>query len=207
MKKGIFISFEGIDGSGKTTQTERLRGYLRSLNIDCVVVREPGGTDEGERIRQILLDKDSNLTPEAELFLLLASRSILTKRVIIPSLKEGKIVIADRYADSSVAYQGYGRGLDIEFVNRGNEVATYGLKPDITFYIDIPVEESVKRRRKKKKDRIEADSEFLIKVREGYLKMASDSKRIVVVDGTVNPNEVWRIIKREVEKLLRGKSG
>ncbi len=207
MKRGIFISFEGIDGSGKTTQIEQLKDYLKSLNIDYVVVREPGGTNEGERIRQILLDRESDLTPEAELFLLLASRSILTKRVIIPSLEEGKIVIADRYADSSVAYQGYGRGLDIEFVNSGNSVATCGLKPDITFYIDIPVEESIRRRKEKKKDRMEIDPEFLKRVRKGYLKMANNSKRIVVVDGTMNPKEVWQIIKINIEELLRRRNG
>ena len=207
MKKGVFISFEGIDGSGKTTQIERIKGYLKTLGVDYIVVREPGGTEEGEKIRQILLDRNSELTPESEFFLLLASRSILTKRVIIPSLRNGKIVIADRYADSSVAYQGYGRGLNIEFVNSGNEVATYGLKPDITFYIDIPVEESIRRRKEKKKDRMEIDPEFLKRVREGYLKMADSSRRMVVVDGTMNPEEVWQIIKRNVEELLRRRNG
>ncbi|MCD6450595.1 MAG: dTMP kinase [Thermotogaceae bacterium] len=206
MKKGVFISFEGIDGSGKTTQIEKLKNYLDRLNVDYVIVREPGGTNEGERIRQILLDKDSYLTPEAELFLLLASRSILTKRIIIPSLEREKIVIADRYADSSVAYQGYGRGLDIEFVNSGNARATYGLEPDITFYIDIPVEESIKRRKEKKIDRMEKDSEFLKRVREGYLKMAKELERIKLVNGTMSPDKVWKVIKKEVEELLRRKN-
>ncbi len=196
--KGFFISFEGIDGSGKSTQAKRLCKYIESLGKECVLVREPGGTPEGERIRRILLDKSSDLTPEAEFFLFLASRSILTQRIIIPSLKLGKFVIADRFADSSLAYQGYGRGLDISFVKYGNNVATKGLKPDVIFYIDIPVELAM--RRKSYSDRMEKES-FLKKVREGYLKLSKEHGYIPI-DGRKSVEEIWDDIKGFFSKML-----
>ncbi len=206
MEKGKFISFEGIDGCGKTTQVKLLYEFLTGeYGKSCVIVREPGGTSEGERIREILLSKESKLPPEAEFFLFLASRSILTKNVIIPSLENGVFVIADRYADSSVAYQGYGRGLDVNFVKLGNSVATYNVVPDLTIYIDISVEEAIKR--KKKRDRMEEDTEFLEKVRKGYLELAKENDRFVIINGERSIEKIWNEIKRVVEdRLLRGET-
>jgi dTMP kinase len=200
MMKGRLITFEGIDGSGKTTQVERLCEYIKSKGLECVVVREPGGTPEGEEIRRILLDKGSKLTPEAELFLFLASRSLLTKRIIIPALEEGKVVISDRYADSSLAYQGYGRGIDLSFVEKANHVATCSIEPDLIFYIDIPVEEALKR--KKYRDRMEKE-EFLKRVREGYIELAR-MKGYIVLNGTDSVENIWKSVKENVDRLLGG---
>ncbi len=196
--RGYFVTFEGIDGSGKTTQAERLCEYVKEKGFECVLVREPGGTPEGERIREILLDERSDLNAEAELFLFLASRSILTERVIIPAIERGAFVISDRYADSSLAYQGYGRGMDLEFVKLGNSIATKSLRPDIVFYIDVPVEIALKR--KGKSDRMEK-KDFLEKVREGYLKLAKE-RGYVVIDGTESVEEIWEKIRRRVEELM-----
>ena len=194
-REGVFITFEGIDGCGKSTQAKLLCEFLKSQGHRCILVREPGGTSVGEKIREILLSKDSHLNPEAELFLFLASRSLLTQNVIIPKLKEGAVVIADRYMDSSVAYQGFGRGVDLDFVKEGNFVATKGTFPDLTYYIDISVEEAL--RRKKKRDRMEEDVEFLKRVREGYKKISEETDRIVFVDGERSIEEVWEDVRRE----------
>lgn len=196
--KGHFVTFEGIDGSGKTTQAERLCEYVKEKGFECVLVREPGGTPEGERIREILLDERSDLNAEAELFLFLASRSILTERVIIPAIERGAFVISDRYADSSLAYQGYGRGLNLEFIELGNSIATRSLRPDIVFYIDVPVEIALGR--KGRSDRMEKE-DFLKKVREGYLKLA-ERKGYVVIDGTKDVEEIWEKIRRRVEEMI-----
>ncbi len=199
--KGHFVSFEGIDGSGKSTQARRLCDYIKKkLKRDCVMVREPGGTPEGEKIREILLDKNSKLTPESELFLFLASRSILTSRIVIPALKQGNFVIADRYSDSSLAYQGYGRGIDLEIVKNGNRIATYGIRPEIVFYIDIPVEVAMKR--KNYSDRMEKE-DFLKRVREGYLKLA-EKYGYFKIDGTKSTEEIWKMVKAAVDDLIGG---
>ncbi len=202
MKKGFLITFEGIDGSGKSTQARKLQDFLRQNGIEALLFREPGGTPEGEKIREILLDKKSNLTPKSELFLFLASRNILTNHAILPSLEEGKWVIVDRYADSSVAYQGYGRGVDLELVHKGNQEATEGLKPDLTFYIDVTAEEAMKRKRTR--DRMEVSGNFLEKVRKGYLEMVNKEERMVYIDGMRSVEEVWREIKEAVVKRLLG---
>ncbi len=197
---GHFVSFEGIDGSGKSTQAKRLCEYVRSLDRECVMVREPGGTPEGEKIREILLSEESDLTPESELFLFLASRSVLTRRIVVPALKRGAFVIADRYSDSSLAYQGYGRGVDLKVVEYGNDIATYGIRPEIVFYIDIPVEIAMKR--KNYSDRMEKE-DFLRRVREGYLKLA---KRLnyLKIDGTKDIDEIWNIVRSAVDDLIGG---
>ena len=200
--KGHFVSFEGIDGSGKSTQAKRLCEYIKSLKRNCIMVREPGGTPEGERIREILLDKNSNLTPESELFLFLASRSVLTNRIILPALDRGDFVIADRYADSSLAYQGYGRGVDLGVVEHGNRIATYGTRPEIVFYIGIPVEVAMKR--KNYSDRMEKE-DFLRKVREGYLILA-ERFGYLKIDGTKDVDEIWRVVKAAVDDLIGGEA-
>ena len=200
LMKGHFVSFEGIDGSGKSTQAKRLCEYIKSLKRNCTIVREPGGTLEGERIREILLDEKSNLTPESELFLFLASRSVLTKRVVLPALERGDFVIADRYSDSSLAYQGYGRGVDLKIVEYGNDIATYGIRPEIVFYIDIPVEIAMSR--KNYSDRMEKE-DFLKRVREGYLKLA-ERLGYLKIDGTMKVDDIWKVVKKAVDDLIGG---
>lgn len=200
MKKsrGWFITFEGIDGSGKSTQVELLSEYLDRNSIDHIVVREPGGTDVGERIRDILLSKDMDMSARAEFLLYSASRANLTEKIIIPALNEGKIVISDRFFDSSTAYQGFGRGIDIDSIKMINRFATFGLKPDVTFIIDISVETS--RLRKKNRDRIESENhDFLWRVRKAYLDMAEKDDRFFIIDGEREP----RILHEEIIAILK----
>jgi len=192
----MLITFEGIDGAGKTTQVNLLEGYLKEKGLKVVVRREPGGTEVGEKIREILIRERVN--PKAELFLLLASRSELVEE-IRSLLAEGIVVILDRFVDSSVAYQGFGRGIDPSLVEKLNEFATGGLKPDVTFYLDVGVDVALERKGKAK-DRFE-EREFLEKVRQGYLEIARREKeRFVIVDGTLPPDEVHRIVVSELEK-------
>ncbi|KUK03633.1 MAG: Thymidylate kinase [Thermotoga sp. 50_1627] len=198
----MFISFEGIDGSGKGTQVQLFLDYLKRNGVDFVYVREPGGTPVGELIRSVLLSSQ-NMIPKAELFLFLSSRAQLVETVIKPALAQNKTVVADRFADSSVAYQGFARGLGVETVKWLNDFATGGLKPDLTFYIDVPVEVALSR--KKRLDRIESEGEeFLNKVRQGYLELLKDEpERFVFVDGNASELSVHRFIIEEFEKRRR----
>lgn len=199
----MLITFEGIDGCGKTTQVKLLSEYLKKKGIKCLVTREPGGTMEGEKIREILMKED--LVPFAELFLFLASRAQHVEKLIIPALRDGKIVLVDRFIDSSVAYQGFGRGIGEDIVRELNDLATKGTKPDLTFYIDIDVDEALKR--KKVINRFEEEKSFLEKVRKGYLKLAEkERKRIVVLNGNMKVEEIHRKIVEEFEKRWRDHS-
>lgn len=197
MKKGFFISFEGCEGSGKTTQAKKLFSYLKNLHYECLLTHEPGGTIISEKIRRILLHKsNSSLLPMTELFLYLASRSQHTEKLILPALKKSTVVISDRYTDSSLAYQGAARNLSLELVNNLNRIATGGLLPDITFLIDIAPEKGL--RRLKGKDRIENEEViFHRKVREAYLNIAKkEKKRIKVIDGGILEKEIFfRVLK------------
>ncbi|HIP92551.1 MAG TPA: dTMP kinase [Thermotoga sp.] len=196
----MLITFEGIDGCGKTTQVKLLSEYLKKKGIKCLVTREPGGTMEGEKIREILMKED--LVPLAELFLFLASRVQHVEKLIIPALRDGKIVLVDRFIDSSVAYQGFGRGIGEDIVRELNDLATKGIKPDLTFYIDIDVDEALKR--KKVINRFEEEKSFLEKVRKGYLKLSKkEQERIVVINGSMRVEEVHRKIVEEFEKKWR----
>lgn len=191
----MFVSFEGIDGSGKGTQAKLFLKYLREKNIPCIYVREPGATEVGEAIRELLLGrKNLSISPRAELLLFLASRAELVSQVISPALLERKVVVADRFIDSSVAYQGVGRNIGAQEVEKLNDFATDGLKPDLTFYIDITVETSIKR--KKGFDRIESEGyEFLKTVRDAYLDLAKRySDRIVIIDGERTVEEIHKQI-------------
>jgi len=206
MMKGIFITFEGIDGCGKSTQCEMLKDYLKDSGKDFIFVREPGGTVIGERIREILLDKkNSQMTPRAELLLFEAARAQITEEVIKPALEEGKIVLCDRFFDSSSAYQGMARGMGMDFVASLNMAATGGLKPDITFFFDISAEEALLRRGKRGEasDRIElAGLKFQEDVRKGYLELAAKSEgRVVTLDATKSIEEIFA----EVKESLKGK--
>ena len=204
--KGIFITFEGIDGCGKSTQCEMLKDYLKEAGKDFIFVREPGGTVIGERIREILLDKkNTQMTARTELLLFEAARAQITDEVIKPALEEGKIVLCDRFFDSSSAYQGMARGMGMDFVAGLNMAATGGLKPDITFFFDISAEEALERRGKRGEasDRIElAGLKFQEDVRQGYIELAKTSEgRVITIDATKGIEEIFE----EVKESLKGK--
>ena len=193
---GFFITFEGIEASGKTTQINLLYDYLKIIGKNVIKTREPGGTKIGQKIREILLSKwDEKFPYIAELLLYEADRNIHIQSIVKPSLEAGYIVLSDRYIDSTTAYQHYARGIDYEIVSYLNTLATDGLKPNLTFLIDIPVEISLKRL-SESKDRIESeDIEFHKKLREGFLKIAENEKdRFVVIDGTMDIMEIHKII-------------
>ncbi|SHG41662.1 thymidylate kinase [Thermosyntropha lipolytica DSM 11003] len=202
---GVFISIEGIDGSGKSSIKEGILSFLQDYNP--VGVREPGGTFISEKIRELLLDfKNSSITPRTEAFLYASSRSQLVDEVIRPALEAGKIVVADRYIDSTLAYQGYGRGLDLEFLEMLNQLCTGGLKPDLTILLDIDPEIGIKRRRGKKEDRLEGEGlPFQEKVRAGYLELARrEPERIKVIDAGRSLEEVLNDALAAVSLFLQG---
>lgn len=203
----LFITFEGGEGCGKSVQTKALYQRLQKLAIPVVVTREPGGTRLGDIIaRTVKWTKSIKIPPITELLLFNASRSQLITGVIQPSLKEEKVVICDRFADSTIAYQSYGRGLDIEMVKMVNNIATQGLKPDITFLLDMPVEEALARK-KGKQDRFEQEAlAFHQRVRDGYLQLATmEPQRWLVLDATQPKEKISEIIWEKVEQLLTGR--
>jgi len=184
MKKGLFITFEGIEGSGKSTQAQLLKEYLVSEGRKVFLTREPGGPKISEQIREILLSNENKeMSPETELLLYLAARSQHTSECIIPALNRGEFVICDRYIDSTLAYQGIARELNLGTVIDINEFATYGLKPDLTFILDLPTDLLIYRLLKKRLDRIESESiEFHNKVRDAFLNIAKYDERYIVMD-------------------------
>jgi dTMP kinase len=203
--KKVFISFEGIDGCGKSTQVDLLLKKFNSLKIPSLLVREPGGSKIAEDIRSILLDNENRLmSNETEALLMTASRAQLTREVIIPKLNEGFVVVADRFQDSTIAYQGGGRGLDISFLKMLNLFATNHLIPSMTFYIDISAKEALKRTISNDFDRIEnAGESFQVKVRDEYLKLTKEEpKRVFFVDGTKKITEIHEEIWSKVEKII-----
>ncbi len=191
MMQGLFITFEGPDGCGKTTQMKLLAEYLEKKGEEVVLTREPGGKGLGEKVREILLNYDGEVSDRCESFLFLADRAQNIDIIVNPAVKAGKIVLCDRHIDSTVAYQGYGRGLDIERINMLNNLATNGKKPDLTFVFDVDVETSMKRVGKEK-DRMEsAGVEFHNRVRQGYLELAKqEPQRIKVIDATKSIEEI-----------------
>lgn len=204
----MFISFEGIDFSGKSTQIELLKDYLVEHNKKVEILREPGGTEISEKVRKILLDnKNEKMIAEAELLLFSASRAQLVREKIRPYLDKGIYVISDRFHDSSTAYQGYGRGIPIEVVMKVHELAIGDTIPDLTFFIDIPVGIANERKKKKNKvklDRIEvADIEFYNRVRSGYLEIARREERFKVIDGTQTIETIQNQIISELELIDR----
>ncbi len=183
MKKGIIVSFEGIDGCGKTTLVKKFYNYLIKNRFDTVILHEPGDTLVGEKIRKILLDKEEKIDKFCELFLYLASRAQLVKEKLEKYVKERRIVILDRYIDSTFAYQGYGRGISLEFIENIHKIfLDEKFIPDLTFLIDEKPENLIEILKKKGKDRIEKESiEFQKRVREGYLALAKKNKRIKII--------------------------
>ena len=203
----LFITFEGGEGSGKTVQTRALYRRLSKLAIPALLTQEPGGTSLGEKLaRWLKWTQDTGISPLTELLMFNASRAQLVEEVIQPNLKSGKVVICDRYADSTTAYQSYGRGLDLEMVKAINNTATQGLKPSLIVLLDIPVKEGLARKGAKRHDRFEREGiAFHQRVREGYLKMAaSDPERWLVVDASQSKAKIKKIIWRRVSQLLSG---
>lgn len=202
----MFITFEGIDLSGKSTQIRLLKKYFESEKKKVIAVREPGGTVISEKIRDILLDKEHLKMEDLTEFLLFsASRQQLTKEIILPHLKKNYIVLCDRYYDSSTAYQGYGGKVDLKVIKSINKTATGNLIPDITFLIHISIEESIRRKKlmNKNEDRIERKTiSYFNKVTDGYLKIAKNDKgRFVVIDGTMSKDEIRNRIILSVNKF------
>jgi dTMP kinase len=208
----LFITFEGVEGSGKTTQIQRLKKYLRKKSIPCKVTREPGGCPISEKIRKILLDPDHReMVPLSELFLYEAARVQHVKEVIIPFLQKGGVVLCDRFTDASAAYQGYGRGVDLAWVEKLNRFSSQGLKPDITFLLDCPsaigLKRAIQRNRTlgyEEQDRFEREKiEFHHRVRKGYLALAKkDPGRVKVIDTRQGEEKVFEKIRKIVDPLI-----
>jgi dTMP kinase len=201
---GFLVTFEGGEGSGKSTQIEKLADFLRREGHAVVTAREPGSTRVGEAVRELLLRTGPDLAPEAELALFLAARAQLTAEIVRPALAAGTVVLLDRYGDSSIAYQGHGRGLDPERVAECNALVTGGLQPDLTVLIDVPVEASAERSRQRAADRIERAGEaFHRRVRAAYREMAlNEPERFVVLDGTGSIEAVQSAIRELVREAL-----
>lgn len=198
-RRGFFITLEGPEGSGKSTQVRLLADTLRKRGYDVLLTAEPGGDAVAQEIRAIVLHGKAEIVPEAELLLYLAARAQHVRHIINPALDEGKIVISDRYADSSFAYQGYGRGIDIESLRCLNDFATGGLKPDLTILLDVPVELGLKRQQDR--NRFEAESvEFHQRVRNGFLELAKqEPDRWVIINASKEIEEVESLVIKVLE--------
>ena len=204
MVRGVFITIEGCEGTGKSTQAALLAGALREAGMRVTEVREPGGTPAAEAIREILLDRaHDGLDARAELLLYEASRADLTSRVIMPALASGGAVVCDRFYDSTTAYQGYGRGLPLDEVGQLNRFATAGLEPDLTIVIDLDPAEGLARATGSGADRLEAEElAFHERVREGFLRIAAEERgRVVVVSGAGAPAEVAERVRAAVRTV------
>lgn len=221
-RRGKFITFEGLDGSGKSTQLQRLAASLRDRGLDVLITREPGGTEVGENIRRLLLDtQTSGLAPLAELALMFASRAQHIHEVILPGLQAGQIVLCDRFTDSSEAYQGGGRKLGSAPVLELHRVLCAGLQPDITILMDSDVDASVERARRRNQARGKSESDenrferenrtFFTRVRNAYLEIARrEPQRVCVVDARGTPEQtqakIWTILSERVALLAAGKA-
>ncbi|MBA4250194.1 MAG: dTMP kinase [Chlorobiaceae bacterium] len=206
----MFITFEGIDFCGKSTQVKMLKEFLLSQNKNVKIIREPGGTEISELIRNILLDKKNlMMSIESEIFLFSAARAQLVNEVIIPELNKGTFIISDRFHDSTTAYQGYGRGIPLDLVNQINLFAIAKRLPDLTFIIDITVDEGELRKQNTKGielDRMEIEKlDFFRRVRNGYLQMAKDEKRFIVIDGSKSVEEIHSLIVEHIKNFIKEK--
>ena len=200
--KGKFITFEGIDGCGKSTQVKKLVEFFNKTKKTAIFVREPGGTQISEEIREILLNRHlEDISDRTEALLMTGSRSQLTHEIIIPNLNKGLHVVADRYSDSTLAYQGGGRQIDIEWLIRLNQFATYDIEPNVTFYIDVLPEEALKRKNQEK-DRIEmAGIELQSRVRNAYLDLAKRfQSRYIIIDGHDSIDNIHDVIINHIKK-------
>lgn len=201
--KGKFITFEGSEGCGKSTQSRILYDYLKKKGCKTIYLREPGGVSVSEKIREILLDPKAKISAVAETLLYMASRAQVVNDVIKPALLKGKIIVCDRFLDSTIAYQGYGLGIDINMIKRLGVFSTQGIKPDLTIFLDLPVHEGLKHR-KFSKDRIERRSYlYHLKVRKGYLSLAAlEPKRIKIVKVAEDKFETQQKIRDLIEKYV-----
>jgi dTMP kinase len=203
----LFITFEGPEGSGKTTQIQPLADFLRSQGRDVLTLREPGGTPISEQIRAVLMNLDNTaMHPRTEILLFLAARAQLVEEVIRPALARGRIVLCDRYADSTLAYQGYGHGVDLETLRQLLDFATGGLQPDLTFLLDVDPLIGLRRKRKEGEwNRLDAyDESFHQRVRAGYRQLAqSEPQRWVIVDAAQPPDAVQSVLRQHVLARLR----
>ncbi len=209
---GKFITFEGIDGSGKSTQLRLLAGDLRMRGYDVLTTLQPGGTPLGRRLREAFLETEETVHPMAELLLFAADRAQHVNFLIKPALQEGKIVISDRYADATAAYQGAGRGFDEKLVNQVIKVATDGLKPDLTLFFDIPIEKAIMRAsgrldEETKQNRMDReDADFYARVRDAYLRIADrEPRRFKVIDASGPINEVHQKVAEIVGEFFSSK--
>ena len=209
----MFISLEGMEGSGKSTVLKRLHAWLEAQGYEVVLTREPGGSELGKTLRALLLDaENTDITSEAELFLYLADRAQHVSQVIRPALEAGKVVLCDRYADSTVVYQGYGRGLDPNLLHSFNEVATTGLWPDVTLLLDVKPEIGLRRALSRNiekglsraEGRFEAEAmDFHTRVREGYLTWAAlNHKRFATIDASLTPDEVYEQVITAMQRCI-----
>jgi dTMP kinase len=208
----LFITFEGVEGSGKTTQIQRLKKYLIQKGIPCKVTREPGGCPIGEKVRKILLNPDHReMVPLSELLLYEAARAQHVKEVIEPFLKKGGVVLCDRFSDATIAYQGYGRKIDLRWIERLNHFSSRGIKPDVTFLLDCPSDVGLKRALKRnrtlkqeKEERFEKEKiQFHQRVRKGYLALAKkEPRRVKVIDTRQGEDNVFNKILKTVDKLI-----
>jgi dTMP kinase len=208
----LFITFEGVEGSGKTTQIQRLKKYLIQKGIPCKVTREPGGCPIGEKVRKILLNPDHReMVPLSELLLYEAARAQHVKEVIEPFLKKGRVVLCDRFSDATIAYQGYGRKMDLRWIERLNHFSSRGIKPDVTFLLDCPSDVGLKRAlkrnrtlRQEKEERFEKEKiQFHQRVRKGYLALAKkEPRRVKVIDTRQGEDNVFNKIRKTVDKLI-----
>jgi dTMP kinase len=211
----LFITFEGVEGSGKTTQIQRLKKYLTQKGIRCKVTREPGGCSIGEKIRQILLNPDHReMVPATEFLLYEAARAQHVNEVIKPFLERDGVVLCDRFSDATLAYQGYGRGIDLKWIQRLNHLSSQGLQPDVTFLLDCPsdvgLERAIQRNRTLKQEREERfemeELKFHQRVRKGYLAIArKEPRRVKVIDTRQGEEKVFEKIQKIVDNLIKEK--
>ncbi|MDD5674397.1 MAG: dTMP kinase [Chitinivibrionales bacterium] len=210
MKRGLFITFEGIDGCGKSTQVAKANERLSAAGMECLVTREPGGTLIADKIRELVLTPgQEEMSSSCELLLYLASRAQHIHAKIGPALAAGKIILCDRFADATIAYQGFGRGVSLHILAELNGFATDGLAPDLTFIFDISVERAMQRLRalNKKADRLESEGEeFFKRIREGYLALAaSNPSRIVLLQGEKSIEVLAEAVFQKINGRLAGR--
>lgn len=208
---GLFISLEGIEGAGKTTLMQKMLAYFQSRGKEVLLTREPGGSELGKKLRSIILNAEEKICPASELFLFLADRAEHVQTCIKPALAQGKIVLCDRFIDSTVAYQGYGRGMDIAELEMLNKLATGGIKPDLTLILDLEPEIGLARANARnqelnltvKEGRFEAESlAFHQKIRAGFLAMSKKEERFFVVDAQQNPEQVFETVCKKLQTFL-----
>lgn len=202
--KGLFITLEGADGCGKTTQLKLLKEYFEKLGYEVVVTREPGAKGLGEEIRKLLLHYDGYVSPKCEAFMFLADRAQHIDTIIKPAVEEGKIVLCDRHTDSTIAYQGYGRGEDTEKLTALNTLATGGYKPDLTLVYDVDIETAISRRGDDRDRMEQAGKDFQIRVQQGYREIAKlEPNRVKIIDAKDSIEKVFNKTQELVEQLLK----